>query len=177
MKPFESFGVLGQRDYGIFLRFNLLKGKYYRVITLAIALLYTALIIALAVIGLNNSNRDLVLTAGILLLCAGMAAYVIKVNVRNICRKHIKAMKGKQHILFGKNGLIFELLYEKEEDNEYTDILYDELDKVYETKAYYYIYVDKRTVLIAAKRNLRIPNSEAREFLQSFIPDKFVICV
>ena len=111
------------------------------------------------------------------LLTAAMFAYVIKVNVRNICRKNAKAVRGKQHILSGKNGLVFELLYENEADNEYTDVLYDELDHIYETKGYYYIYVDKRTIIIAPKRNLRITQSEARAFLQSFAGDKYVICV
>ncbi len=175
-KPFESFGFVTPRDYGAYVRFNLLKGKYYRLKALLAALLLTAAIIVLAVFGINTGRRDLRIYSGILLLVTAMFAYVIKVNVRNICRKNAKTVRGKQHVLFGKNGFIFELLFENKADDEYTDVLYDEIDVIYEATNCFYIYVDKRTVIIVPKRNLRVSLAESRGFLQSFVGDKFVIC-
>ncbi|MBO4452513.1 MAG: YcxB family protein [Clostridia bacterium] len=178
MKPFETFGYLNQKDYGTFVRFNIVRGKYYRVKAAVIGVLIVGAVAALAVAGIVNSNRDLLIAAGALLLSTAMFAYIVKVNVKNICASNARSVKGKQHILFGKNGFIFELLYSKEEDNEYTDVLFDEISKIYETKRYFYIYIDKRTIFIAPKRNLRVSDDEARECIQSLVaPEKFVRCV
>lgn len=177
MKPFESFGKLNKNDYTAFVRFGMLKGKYHRVYALLAALALTAGVLALALTGIARKNKEALICAGILLLCAGMLAYMIKTNVRNVMVKNARAARGTQHVLFGKNGFVFELLYDKESDCEYTDVLYEEIDRVYETKAHFIIYIDKRTAVIVPKRNLRINVASAREFLQKFIPDKFVICV
>lgn len=177
MKPFESYGKLNKNDYATYMRFAMLKGKYHRVKTLAAALLLTAGVITLALCGLLYSRKELLIIAGILLLCAAMFAYMIKTSVKNVLAKNAKAARGIQHVLFGKNGFIFELLYENEADCEYNDVLYEELEKVYETKAHFFIFMDKRSAIIVPKRNLRITAAEARGFLQKFIPDKFVICV
>ncbi|MBR0232189.1 MAG: YcxB family protein [Clostridia bacterium] len=177
MKPFESFGKLNKNDYAAFVRFGMLKGKYHRVYALLAALALTAGVIALALVGVARKNKEALICAGILLLCAGMLAYMIKTTVRNVMAKNEKAARGTQHVLFGKNGFVFELLYDKGSDSEYTDVLYEELERVYETKGHFIIYIDKRTAIIVPKRNLRVSPGSAREFLQKFIPDKFVICV
>ena len=177
MKPFESFGKLNKTDYTVFVRFGMLKGKYYRLYALLSALALTAWVITLAALGLRSRDKELLISAGILLLCAGVLAYMIKTTVKNAISKNAKAARGTQHVLFGKNGFVFELLYENESDCEYTDILYEEIYRVYEMQAYFFIYIDKRTAVIVPKRNLRVSAQEARAFLQKFIPDKFVICV
>ena len=175
--PFETFGYVTQKDYGAFVRFNILKGRFYRLKAAFAALVLAAAVITLLALGLATKNRDLMIAAGIILLSAGMGAYMIKVQVRNVCRRNAKAVRGKQHILFGKNGLIFELKYQNSEDDEYTDVLYEEIDFIYETRGYYYIYVDKHTIMIAPKRSLRVSVDEANRFLQEFVPDKYVVCL
>ena len=179
-QPFESFGYVAKPDYAKYVRFNMLKGKYHRPKAYAAAFVLTVAVVALAVAGVNSKNTSLLILSGILLLCAGMFAYVIKITVNNICAKNAKAVRGKQHVLFGKNGFIFELLYKNEADNEYTDVLFEEIDSVFETKGaagYFYIYIDKRTVIIVPKRNLRIDPLSAREYIQELLPEKFFICV
>lgn len=179
MKALECNGFVTPRDYTLYCRFNILKGRLYRVKTISLAVLLVAVCLLLAICGLAYSRKALFVVAGIILLCALMFAYVMSVNVKNICNSKAKIVRATQHTVFGKNGVIFELLFEKTPDeNEYSEIFFDEIDCIYDGPKAIYIYIEKRSVLVLPKRNLNMSPAEAREFLKKYVPaQKLVICV
>ncbi len=178
MKPLESYGYVTPKDYNYFVRFNMLKGKYYRVkafIGLAFAFLFSAFLIYM---GFATKDKGYFIGGGAIMLCVLMLFYTINTNVKNHCNRQPKVIRANQKMVFGKNGFVFDLLFQNEEENEHSEIFYDELEAVYETKGYIYLYIEKRSVLIIPKRNLKISPSEARAFLQKYLPNqKFIICV
>ncbi len=178
MKSLKSLGYVTPRDYNAYVRFNFLKGKYYRLKSACLALLLVLGCIALVVFGLSNGNKAYFMVAGILLLCVAMFFYTMNVNVKNTCNKNAKIIRAKQRTEFGKNGFVFELLMQNEEENEYSEIFYDEIDNIYLAPKAIYIYIEKRSVIVIPKRNLQISPSEAYAFLKKFLPDhKLVVCV
>lgn len=177
MKALESFGYVTPRDYSAYVKFHVLKGKYYRLKSFAIIFGLVILCAVLLLLGFVYSNKSLWIAAGAIILCLFMFGYTINVNVKRICNSKAKVIRAKQKTVFGKNGFVFDLIFDNEEENEHDEIFFDELECVYETKKAIYIYIEKRSVIVIPKRNLKISPAEAREFLIKYIPaQKLVIC-
>lgn len=179
MKALECNGFVTPRDYTLYCRFNILKGRFYRVKAIAAAVILVAACLLLVLFGLAYGIKELFVVAGIILLCALMFAYVMSVNVKNTCNGKAKIVRAKQRTVFGKNGMVFELLFDKTpEENEYSEIFFDEIDRIYDGPKAIYVYIDKRSVLVLPKRNLNMSPAEVRGFLKKYVPaQKLVICV
>ena len=178
LKPLESEGYVTPRDYSTYLKFNLLKGRYYRIKVIAVLLSLLVVCLWLLLAGLANNNSNLWIAAGAIALCAFMFLYTVSVNVKRICNKSAKVIRAKQRTQFGKNGFVFELLFQNAEENEYNEIFYDEIEKIYLAPKAMYIYIEKRSVIVIPKRNLKVAPIEARAFLAKFVPaHKLVVCV
>lgn len=176
MKALESNGFVSVKDYAAYVRFNIFKGKYYRVKEIFLAVFMTLVCLALVLLGIAKRAKGFFIAAGIVLLCCIMFGYVLKVNVKNYCKSKEKLVRAKQKAVFGKNGLIHELLLEPEpEHNEY---FYEDLEKVYLTKSALYMYFDSKTSLIIPGRNTNMSYAETKKFLETFIDSqKLVICL
>lgn len=178
MKSIRSEGYVTPKDYVHYLRFNMLKGRYYRIKCIFVFLCIAVITVWLALAGLQTGNKSLWIIAGVLLLCIFMFFYTVNNNVKRICNKSAKVIRAKQCTQFGKNGFVFELLFENPEENEYSEILYDEVEAIYLAPHAMYIYIEKRSVVVVPKRNISIPLIEARAFLEKFVPaQKLVVCV
>ncbi|MBO5870577.1 MAG: YcxB family protein [Clostridia bacterium] len=178
MKSLASEGYVTPRDYNAYLKFNLLKGKYYRLKKVFVLISIALLCIALFLSGLSSGNKNYMVIAGIILLCTCMFFYSVNVAVKNNCNKNAKVIRAKQRTTFGKNGFVFELLFENEEENEYSEILFDEVEKIYLAPQAMYIYIEKRSVIVVPKRNLKVSPKEALTFLEKYCPNqKLVVCV
>ncbi len=178
MTPLKSEGYVTPKDYNRYIKFNLLKGKYYRIKIIGIIFAIAAVCISLFYAGLVTGSKSMWIAAGAILLCVFMFFYTTSVNVKRICNKSAKVIRAKQRLEFGKNGFVFELLFKNEEENEYNEIFYDELDKIYLAPYAMYIYIEKRSVIVVPKRNLNVTPIEARAFLTKFVPaQKLVVCV
>lgn len=178
LRPLESFGYVTPKDYTAYLKFNLLKGRYYRLKVMAVLLCLGTVCAWLLLAGFANGNKSLWIAAGAIALCAFMFIYTINVNVKRICNKSAKVIRAKQRTEFGKNGFVFELLFDNAEENEYNEIFYDEIEKIYLAPKAMYIYIEKRSVIVVPKRNLKVEPIEARAFLTKFVPaHKLVVCV
>jgi hypothetical protein len=178
LRPLESEGYVTPRDYSAYLKFNLLKGKYYRIKVIMVLLSIGVICAWLLLAGLGTGNTNLVIASGAIALCAFMFYYTINVNVKRVCNKGAKVIRAKQKTQFGKNGFVFELLFQNGEEDEFSEILYDEIEKIYLAPKAMYIYIEKRSVIVIPKRNLKIAPVEARAFLTKFVPaHKLVVCV
>lgn len=178
MTPLKSEGYVTPKDYNRYIKFNLLKGKYYRIKVIFIIFAIAAVCISLFYAGFVTGTKGMWIAAGAILLCVFMFFYTTGVNVKRICNKSAKVIRAKQKTEFGKNGFVFELIFQNNEENEYNEILYDEIDKIYLAPYAMYIYIEKRSVIVVPKRNLNIPPIEARAFLTKFVPaQKLVVCV
>ena len=177
MKALESFGYVTPRDYSAYVKFHVLRGKYYRLRAALIVgglLLITA---ALFLVGYVLHQKVYWVAGGAVLLCFLMFFYTLNVNVKRVCNKQAKVVRAKQKTVFGKNGFVFDLIFQNEEENEHDEIFFDELEKVYVTKNAIYLYVEKRSVIVIPMRNLKITPAEALEFLKKYIPAQIlVIC-
>ena len=116
MKTLASEGFVTPRDYNAYLKFNLLKGKYYRLKKVIVIVSIIALCATLVLSGLTSGNKNYFVIAGIVLLCFLMFLYTVNVNVKNICTRNAKIIRARQKTTFGKNGFVFELLFDNEED-------------------------------------------------------------
>ncbi len=179
MKALESNGYVTPRDYTFYCRFNILKGRYYRIKTMFLAFALVMICFACVFFGLALDLSALFVVAGIILLCALMFSYVMSVNVKNVCNSKARIIRAKQKTVFGKNGFVFEMNFEKTpEENEHSEIFYDELDRVYLAPKAIYLYIEKRSVIVIPKRNLNMSPIEARAFLVKYIPaNKLIVCV
>ena len=178
IKPLESIGFVGIKDYSRYLKFNVLKGKYYRIKTMCVAMALTVICLWLLLAGWANNDKSLWVVAGVILLCTLMFFYTVNTNVKRICNSKAKTVRAKQRTEFGKNGFVFELMFEDETENEFSEIFYDEVETIYLAPHAIYIYIEKRSVIIIPKRNLKITPFEARVFLTKFVPaEKLVVCV
>ncbi len=177
MKALESMGYVTPKDYSAYVKFHVLKGKYYR---LKSALIVFGLVLlggGLVAYGFMSRAKGLVVGGGAILLCLLMFFYTINTNVKRICNSKAKTVRAKQHVVFGKNGFALDLLFQNEEENEHDEIFFDELEMVYDAKTAIYLYIEKRSVIIIPKRNLKISPEEARAFLVKYIPSqKLIIC-
>ena len=172
LRPLESEGYVTPRDYSAYLKFNLLKGKYYRIKVIMVLLSIGVICAWLLLAGLGTGNTNLVIASGAIALCAFMFYYTINVNVKRVCNKGAKVIRAKQKTQFGKNGFVFELIFNNpEEEDEFNEILYDEVEMIYLAPHAMYVYIEKRSVVIIPKRNLKIAPIEARAFLEKNAPD------
>jgi len=178
MKALSSIGYVTPRDYSAYVKFNLLKGKFYRFKTMLVVLSIAILTIVLALMGLSSGNKNYFIVAGIIVLCSLMFLYTVSVNVKNTCNKSAKIIRAKQRTEFGKNGFVFELMFDNAEENEYSEIFYDEVDYIYLAPKAIYIYIEKRSVIVIPKRNLLVSPKEAHDFLMKYAPaHKVIVCV
>lgn len=178
MKSLASEGFVTPRDYSAYLKFNLLKGKFYRFKKVVVLISIILLCITLVLSGLTTGNKNYFVIAGVILLCFLMFLYTVTVNVKNICNKNAKVIRAKQKTTFGKNGFVFELLFDNEEENEFFEYLFDEVEKIYLAPDAMYIYIEKRSVIVVPKRNLKVTPKEAFDFLAKYCPtQKLVVCV
>lgn len=177
MKSLRSEGYVTPKDYSSYLKFNILKGKYYRFKALFLLLFLLSLCAFLVFLALATNERLYFIIGGIILLCALMFFYTVNVNVKNICNKNAKIIRAKQRTVFGKNGFVFELLFQNESENEFDEIFYDEVDNIYLAPKAIYVYIEKRSVIVIPKRNLSVTPNEAYEFLKRYCPEKLIVCV
>ena len=178
LKPLSAEGYVTPRDYNAYLKFNLLKGRFYRIKVIALAFVLAILCAALFFFGWVYGNKTYWIAAGAILLCVFMFFYTVNTNVKRVCNKSAKVIRAIQKVDFGKNGFVFELRFENPEENEYSEILYDEVETIYLAPHAMYIYIEKRSVVVVPKRNISIPLIEARAFLEKFVPaQKLVVCV
>lgn len=178
MKAIKACGYVTPKDYSAYLKFNLLKGRYYRYKVVAVLLSLTILSLALVFMGIIRRNTSLVFAGGAIVLCSLMFFYTVNNNVKKICNKSAKVIRAKQRVEFGKNGFAFELMFDNPEENEYSEIFYDELETIYLAPKAMYIYIEKRSVIVVPKRNLEITPPEAVAFLRKYLPaQKLVLCV
>lgn len=178
IKTLISEGYVTPRDYNTYMKFSFLKGKYYRIKVIGLIALLAALVLTLAFFGWVRSDKVFFIAAGAVLLCVLMFFYTVNTNVKRVCNKSAKVIRAKQKITFGKNGFVFELLFKNEEENEYNEIFYDEIDNIYLAPQAMYIFIEKRSVLVLPKRNLNMTPAEAKAFLERFVPNqKLVTCV
>ncbi len=177
MKAIESMGYVTPRDYSAFVKFNVFKGKFYRLKTAVTTIFLLILSAFFILMGIAQQYKGYFIIAGVILLGMFMFVYTINVNVKNHCSRNAKVVRAKQNVKFGKNGFIFDLLFQNEQENEHDEIFYDELQAVYDAKTAIYLYIEKRSVVIVPKRNLNMSPAEAREFLLKYIPSQIlVIC-
>ena len=177
IKPLEAEGYVTPRDYSAYLKFNLLKGKYYRLKVAMVILSLTVICAWLLIAGWAYGDKSLWIAAGAIALSAIMFLYMVNNNVKRICNQSAKVVRAKQRTQFGKNGFVWELLFQNEEENEYNEIFYDEIDKIYLAPKAMYIYIEKRSVIVIPKRNLKVEPIEARAFLMNYLPEgKLVVC-
>lgn len=179
MKSIQSEGFVTPKDYVHYLRFNMLKGRYYRLKCIAFFFCVAVIVIWLLLAGLQTGNKNLWMIAGVILLCIGMFFYTVNNNVKRLCTKSSKVVRATQRTQFGKNGFVFELIFNNpEEEDEFNEILYDEVEMIYLAPHAMYVYIEKRSVVIIPKRNLKIAPIEARAFLEKFVDaQKLCICV
>ena len=176
MKTLKSEGYVTPRDYSAYLKFNILNGKYYRFKAACVLLSIALICFFLFSLALVREERVYFVIGGVILLCTLMFFYTVNVNVKNICNKNAKVIRAKQKTAFGKNGFVFELVFQNEEENEYNEIFYDEIDDIYLAPKAIYIYIEKRSVIVIPKRNLSVTPNEAYEFLKRYCPEKLVVC-
>ena len=177
MKALSSIGYVTPRDYSAYVKFNLLKGKYYRLKSAFLVLIIAVLSAFLILSGLANGNKNYFIFAGIIVLCSLMFLYTVNINVKNTCNKSAKIIRAKQRTEFGKNGFVFELMFENAEENEYNEIFYDEVDNIYLAPKAIYIYIEKRSVIVIPKRNISVTPKEAHDFLKKYVPEhKLIVC-
>ena len=178
LKPLSAEGYVTPRDYNAYLKFNLLKGRFYRIKVIALAFVLAILCAALFFFGWVYGNKTYWIAAGAILLCVFMFFYTVNTNVKRVCNKSAKVIRAIQKVDFGKNGFVFELKFKNQEENEYNEIFYDEIDYIYLAPKAIYIYIDKGSVIVVPKRNINIAPIEAHAFLAKFVPpQKLVVCV
>lgn len=177
MKAIKSEGYVSIADYKAFIKFHLMRGKYYRL--KSAMLIFGILIIAVGLItfGWLIHNKGMLIGGGAVLLCLIMFFYTLNVNVKRVCTGKAKTVRAIQKTAFGKNGFVFDLVFKDPEENEHDEIFFDELEVVYVTRNTIYLYIEKRSVIIIPKRNLKISPEEAFAYLQKYIPsEKLVVC-
>ena len=176
MKSIKSNGYVTVKDYNAYARFNVFKGKYYRIKMAVLAALLVFVCAALLILGFLMGEKKMWILAGALLLSVLLFFYLLSVSVKNTCKLNSATVRARQETMFGKNGFVVDLVFNDATKNERYEILYDEIEQLYLTRDAMYIYVEKRSAIIIPKRNLKIEPSEALEFLKKYAPHKLVIC-
>lgn len=176
MRSIKSEGYVTVKDYSAYTRFNVFKGKYYRIKMILLCTFIFAICATLAVVGFLAHEKSYWILAGILALSTFMFFYMLNVRVKNTCKLNADTVRAVQKTEFGKNGFVVDLIFKDESKNENYEILYDEVENIFITRDAMYIYVEKRSAIIIPKRNLKIEPCEALEFLKKYAPHKLVIC-
>lgn len=177
MKVLQSKGYVTVGDYSSYVKFNMFKGKFYRLKVRLLVVAVTAACLLLGIYGVRLHNMGMIIGAGIVLLCSAMFAYVVRVNVRNYCRSRADYVRSEQQVVFGKNGFTFEVL-SKNNELPFTETLYSEIEVLYFAPGAIYIYLGGGSVVILPSRNINLRKADAIEFLTRYVPaEKLVICV
>ena len=176
MKAIRSEGYVTVKDYNSFARFNVFKGKYYRIKMILLGILLFVVCAALVVAGFLTGSKKMWILAGAILLAVLFFFYLLSVSVKNTCKMNSATVRALQKTEFGKNGFVVDLIFKDETKNERYEILYDEIEKIYLTRDAMYIYVEKRSAIVIPKRNLKIEPSDALAFLKEYAPQKLAIC-
>lgn len=178
MKALESLGYMKPDHYKEYVIFNFLKTKYHRILKLIISAVYSLSAVALLIYGFSSKNKTVMWVSVALLVLGALFIYSINRNVKAICRSNAKLMRGVQHVKFGKNGFIFNLIFKKESENEHYEVTFEEIMKIYDAPKAFYVYINKRSVVIIPKEYLCCTISEAEKYLETYCPaEKLVKCV
>lgn len=176
MKAIKSEGYVTVKDYNSYARFNVFKGKYYRIKMILLGLLLFVVCAAMVVVGFLIGSKKLWILAGAILLGVLFFFYMLGVSVKNTCKLNADTVRALQKTMFGKNGFVVDLVFKDESKNERYEILYDEIEQLYLTRDAMYIYVEKRSAIVIPKRNLKIEPADALAFLKEYAPHKLVVC-
>ncbi len=178
-----SKGKVVLSDYREYSNFNLCRNKYSRVIRTLIVVWVIAMALYLAVAGLATQNSALVLIGGLILLCAGTFFALLRKQVKTVCVKKQEYLYATHQVQFGKNGLIYSVIFDpehnarKHEDTQ-DDFFYEDFMAVYETKGFFYLYVDKKSTIIVPKRNMMPADClELRELFSKKLEKRFIRCL
>ncbi len=170
-------------DYREFSTFNLCRGKFSRVIRTAFIAWALVICLYLAVVGFMAQNTMLILIGGVLLLCLGTFFALLRKQVKTVCVKKQQYLYATHRVQFGKNGLIYSVLFDpehnpyKQEDTQ-DDFFYTDFMAVYETGGFFYLYLDKKSTIIVPKRNMMPADyMELRALLSKNLEKKFTRCI
>ena len=170
-------------DYREYSTFNLCRGKFSRVIRTAVVLWLVLACAFVAWIGFMAKQTMLILTGGVILLCLASFFALLRKQVKAVCVKKQQYLYATHEVRFGKNGLIYSVLFDPahnpyKQENTQDDFFYSDFFRVYETGGFFYFYTDKKTALIVPKRNMMPADSmELRDVLAQKIGKKFIRCI
>lgn len=177
MKPLVSKGKIVVKDYIEFARFNMFKGKFYRIKIRALPVIACLIGIPVALFGLIYQQYIYALAAFVLLF----SVYTLMASFKNKGKRMFVVNKrfagAVHHVVFGKNGFINEVTL-ADGSTEHNEYLFSEVEKIYLAPSAIYIYMDKSSVFILPSGNVQITRDEAVAHLLKFVPeDKLVVCV
>lgn len=178
-----SSGKVVLSDYNEYSTFNLCRGKYSRVIRTAVVTWIVIICAFFAVAGFVAKNMMTVLIGGIILLCLASFFVLLRRQVKTVCLKKRQYLYATHEVRFGKNGLIYSVLFDPEhnpykQENTQDDFFYDDFYRIYETGGFFYLYLDKKSTIIVPKRNMMPADSmELRELLTKKLDKKFIRCI
>jgi len=178
-----SSGKVVLSDYREYSTFNLCRGKYSRVIRTAVVTWIVLICAFIAVAGFVAKNMMTVLIGGIILLCLASFFTLLRRQVKTVCVKKQQYLYATHEVRFGKNGLIYSVLFDPahnpyKQENTQDDFFYDDFYRVYETGGFFYLYLDKKSTIIVPKRNMMPADSiELRELLAKKLDKKFIRCI
>lgn len=178
-----SSGKVVLSDYREYSTFNLCRGKFSRVIRTAVVMWLVLACLFVAVVGFMAQNTMLILIGGIILLCLGSFFALLRRQVKTVCIKKQQYLYATHEVRFGKNGLIYSVLFDpahnpyKQEDTQ-DDFFYTDFFRVYETGGFFYLYLDKKSTVIVPKRNMMPADCmQLRELLSKKMEKKFIRCI
>ncbi len=182
-KYLVSSGKIVLSDYREYSTFNLCRGKFSRVIRTAVVMWIVLICLYLAAVGFASKNTMFILIGGIVLLCLGCFFALLRKQVKTVCLKKKQYLYATHEVRFGKNGLIYSVLFDPEhnpykQENTQDDYFYTDFFRVYETGGFFYLYTDKKTAIIVPKRNMMPADSmELRELLSKKLEKTFIRCI
>ena len=177
MKPLVSKGKIVPNDYVEFARFNMFKGKYYRVKIKALPIIACLIGIPVALFGIITREYYYAIAAFVLIFSIYSLMSSFKNKGKRMFVVNKKFAGATHHVVFGKNGFINEVTY-ADGNLEHNEYLFSEVERIYFAPAAIYIYMDKSSVFILPSANVLVSKDDAIAHLRKFVPeDKLVVCV
>ena len=178
-----SRGKVVLSDYREFSTFNLCRNRFSRVLRTLFVVWVVAISAYLAVVGFLSQNSKLILIGGVLLLCLGSFFALLRKHVKTVCVKKQQYLYATHEVQFGKNGMIYSVLFDpahnsyKQADTQ-DDFFYSDFMAVYETRGFFYFYIDKKSTIIVPKRNMMPADSmELSALLAKTVEKRFIRCI
>ncbi len=176
MKPLECNGKLILSDYVDFARFNVFKGKYFRIKIMAVPFVAALFCIFMIYLSVMQSTLIYGFIAVMMILMLRVVLGSFKTKGKQMYAANAKYARAVQSTLFGKNGFITELKSEGKEA-EHNEYYFDEVQKIYFAPNAVYVYMNKKSVFILPKRNFKVTIDQALSYLSEYVPaEKLVIC-